>query len=154
MLIVFGILSIVDGGITHSGYSIPHWTMPWYGWVLILLTTLIFALLESRYQQDKKRAKNNWIEAHHLQYGNYPILPKGVARHVNNYIENTPVSQDIELVPISLQQWKQTPAQHQRMYRELADWLHKYADDYIPKEPNIVIHKTGIGPTRTTYKQR
>jgi hypothetical protein len=128
--------------------------MPWYGWILILLATLIFALLESQYRRDRERAKNNWIEAYYLKHRKYPILPKGVARHVNKYIENTPVSQDIELVGVSLQQWRQTSSKDQRKYRELAEWLHECPDDYIPKEPQIVIHKSGVGPTRTTFKQR
>lgn len=154
MLIVFGILGLIDYSITHSGYPIPHWAMPWYGWVLILLTTLIFALLESYYRLERKRAKNNWIESAYLKHRKYPILPKGVARHVSNYIENTPVSKDIELHPLSLQQWKQTSAKDQRMYRELAEWLEENPDDYIPKEANIVIHKTEVKPGRVTYRQR
>lgn len=72
----------------------------------------------------------DWITLYQTKTGKLPAVPKSLLSLVNNYVEGQPISQTIQVIPISGQQWSLLNKKQKRFLLELVEWLGGNADDY------------------------
>ena len=87
----------------------------------------------------------NWIESYKSKHGKKPPpLPNYMLPLVNLYIKGTPITEGIQVIPISGQQWTLLTANEKAELLELVEFTGKDAGDYVrnfeamfPKDPDF-----------------
>lgn len=93
--------------------------------------------------EDIQRSeKLDWIAAYREKVAKNPVLPDVFLPVVNKYEKGEPISQDIEVIPISGQQWHNLTQSEKNQLLELIEFTGQSAEEYtrswqimLPRNP-------------------
>ena len=89
--------------------------------------------------------KPSWIEKYQqVNPQKLPLLPNFMLPFVNWYIVGEPITKNIEIIPISGQQWQKLTNSERAELLELVEFTGKNAEDYVrelqshfPRDPDF-----------------